>query len=247
MASAEGANKDGGEEGPNIRPILRLSLEVLESPHFDIGQTFSITPAGCKTGSKAKQPNRTVIGADSELCDIVLVPDEERIEPKQCEITFNPASNSYDLVDLGEETSGTYYKIEERFVLHSDDLLAFGLSIVSVQIQERGSVSTLTLRFWSGPKTGEAPSFGSNDEVIKIGRVADCSIKIDDANLSRHQCYVRFEPTRGWVITDGDVAKKPSANGTWLCVKTMQLAPGMTIRVGATAFKVHLVEDYEDL
>jgi len=230
-----------------MRPILRLSLEVVESSHFDIGQTFAITPAGCKTGAAAKEPNKTLIGAAANLCDIVLIPDEERIEPKQCEIAFDPSSNSYTLTDLGEETSGTYYKIEERFVLHSEDLLAFGLSIVSVQIQERGSVSTLTLRFWSGPKTGETPSFGSNDEVIKIGRVADCSIKIDDANLSRHQCFIRFEPTRGWVVTDGDVAKKPSANGTWLCVKTMQLTHGMTIRVGATAFKVHLVEDYEDM
>lgn len=245
LAPVEGGNKDGGEELPNIQSILRLSLEVVESSHFEIGQIFSITPAGCKNVSKSKDPNKTIIGVDPSLCDIVLIPDEEHIEPKQCEITYDLTSHAYFISDLGEDTSGTYYKIEDKFVLHSEDLLAFGLSIVAVQIEERGSVSTLTLRFWAGPRTGEALAFGSNDEVIKIGRVADCSIKIDDANLSRHQCYIRFEPTRGWVVTDGDVARKPSANGTWLCVNTMKLSHGTTIRVGATSFKAHIVEDYE--
>jgi hypothetical protein len=48
---------------------------------------------------------------------------------------------------------------------------------------------------------------------IKIGRMPDCEIKIDDNLLSKYQCHIKFEGY-GWVLHDG-YGGKPSTNSNW--------------------------------
>lgn len=77
---------------------------------------------------------------------------------------------------------------------------------------------------------------------MKIGRVQDCSLWIDDINLSRCQCIAEYE-TRGWLIRDGD-GKKPSTNGTWyrslrlLADDDLEIFDNMIFKAGQTLFGV---------
>ena len=48
--------------------------------------------------------------------------------------------------------------------------------------------SKLVIKFLDGPRSQESFTFLSNMNEIKIGRMSDCDIKINDSSLSRYQC-----------------------------------------------------------
>ncbi len=101
--------------------------------------------------------------------------------------------------------------------------------------------------------------FQPNGKLIKIGRMPDCDILIDNKSLSRYQCVLYHRET-GWVIVDGD-GTQPSKNGTWYDVlflgkllKSEQKKPkrlfadelfliydGMVFKAGKTLFQANVI------
>jgi pSer/pThr/pTyr-binding forkhead associated (FHA) protein len=76
----------------------------------------------------------------------------------------------------------------------------------------------------------------------------DCSIKFDDQNLSRYQCFISFD--QRWFIQDGD-GNKCSTNGTWMFGEDfVEISNGMVFKVAETLVKVvnmQVILDYEEL
>jgi hypothetical protein len=201
---------DGDGEAMRVKKLL---LEVQDSPSLEAGKCYEITPSGLRQSSRPIIDGRTVVGSDASACDIILSSDDTNIGKMHFVIEYTLGNDCFTIKDLGEG-NGTYKQIDNTHSLHNGDVLSFGASHAGVQIESKGAGSTLTLRFFEGPRASEIFSFGSNDELVKIGRIADCSIVIEDANLSRYQCLIQYKPNTGWVVIDGDGSRR-SANGTW--------------------------------
>lgn len=231
----------GDGEGDPIH-AQKLLLQVQDSPAFPLGKTFILTRTGLRHSTRRMNDGRTIIGTEPTTCDILLNADDPEVGKMHCVIEFYAANECFTVKDLGEG-NGTFMKIMDSQTLHNGDVLSFGASHAGVQIQSQGSASTLTLRFFEGPRANEILSFGSNDEYVKIGRVPDCTIVIDDNNLSRYQCMIQHQRGKGWVIIDGD-GGRTSANGTWLYLdRDFRITDGMLIKVGKTLFKATLIEE----
>jgi len=129
------------------------------------------------------------------------------------------------LKDTGEG-SGTFVRVDRPLILSNGFLIAFGESHMVVQIQkvrgdQMGETKTkLSLKFLDGPKAQESFTFWPNIKEIKIGRMSDCEIKINDNGLSRVQCIIKFknDASQNWVLYDGAGPDKRSTNGTWVYV-----------------------------
>lgn len=208
-----GEGLTGGVAEADTQRARKLMLEVQDSPSLRQGKCFVLTPSGLQQSARPLKDGRTIIGTDAETCDIVLSPDDSELGKMHFVIEYSQAIENFLIKDLGDG-NGTFMKIEGSHTLHDGDVLAFGLSYAGVQIQRQGPGSTLTLRFYEGPRASEMFSFGSNDDTIKIGRIEDCTVQIEDSALSRYQCFISYLPTTGWIATDGD-GKRKSANGTW--------------------------------
>lgn len=201
------------ESSPSCPASLKLLFDVVESKHLQPGRTYHITPTGLKDTTRLLADGKTHIGRDPELCDIVIAADSKEIGRVHCCIDFDSRKRAFRIKDLGEGL-GTYVKIEDSAVLQNGDMLAFGDSLLSVTISEDTNKPQLSLRFYAGPKTGSALTFHACDDLIRIGRMRDCTIIIEDSNLSRYQCIMTYHDSNGWVIVDGDGFNR-SANGTW--------------------------------
>ena len=81
----------------------------------------------------------------------------------------------------------------------------------------------------------------SCEETVLIGRMPTCQIRFEDSQLSRLQCQIFFDESRGvWLIRDGDDSKL-STNGTWLFVDELfPVSNKMVFKAGQTLFKANL-------
>lgn len=202
----------GDGEGDTLQ-TRKLILEVQDSPHARQGKSYLVTPNGFQQSSRLLKDGKTIVGTDVENCDIVLSAEDPELGKTHFVIEYSPSHESFLIKDLGDG-NGTFMKINGSHLLHDGDVLALGQSYAGVQIRSQDTGSMLTLRFYEGPRASEMFSFGSNDEIIKIGRVEDCTVQIDDTSLSRYQCFIRHLAATGWLVCDGD-GKRKSANGTW--------------------------------
>jgi FHA domain len=50
--------------------------------------------------------------------------------------------------------------------------------------------------------------------MIKLGRMPECEIKIEDNLLSKYQASIKFVAGSGWTLYDG-YNGKVSTNGNW--------------------------------
>lgn len=68
----------------------------------------------------------------------------------------------------------------------------------------------LVLKFLDGPRQFEQFTFMPQICGLKIGRMSECDIKLQDAGLSRVQCVVQYirnteiEEEGRWVLIDGN-------------------------------------------
>mmetsp|Transcript_2703 Transcript_2703/g.2352 ORF Transcript_2703/g.2352 Transcript_2703/m.2352 type:complete len:157 (+) Transcript_2703:630-1100(+) len=101
--------------------------------------------------------------------------------------------------------------------------------------------SELTIKIFGGPNYGEVYHFNSNQSnVIKVGRMPDCDIRIEDNLLSKYQCSVNFQPGKGWQFVDG-YNGKPSTNSNWLYLnEDYEMYTGMIFKANHTLFHVTL-------
>ena len=194
----------------DVELVPRLILEVRDSPSFPKGKTFQITPSGAKESKRQVIDGRTIIGSDSNSCDIVMNGDED-VGRMHCAIEFNTKEKRYQVRDLGEG-NGTFMKIEDKLILHNSDIISFGDTHAGIVLTEQST--SLSLQVYEGPHADQEFTFAPSDSIVRIGRVRDCALQIDDKNLSRCHCFLSFHEATGWTVTDGD-GNKRSANGTW--------------------------------
>lgn len=108
----------------------------------------------------------------------------------------------------------------------------------------------MRLKLFGGPSTGEVFYFRPDDEPdkepqsIKIGRSNQCQVVIEDAVLSKLQCYIYFCYAREcWILEDGAPGGKRSLNGTWLYLnEDYEMYDGMTFKVNQVLFQASIVE-----
>ena len=190
----------GKEEKGDNQTVLVLKVEA--SNCLELGSEYFITQLGLERPKKSRT-EETVIGSNRDLCDIVLENTEEEL---QCAIRYSPSKAKFELIDT---TKNTFLKVTEKTALENESILAFGSSAATVSISD---TKTLKLTFWVGPLAGQIREFSSEGEVV-VGRTKDCALHIDDSNMSRKQCVLKYEEETGWSLRDGD--RKPSQNGTW--------------------------------
>lgn len=96
---------------------------------------------------------------------------------------------------------------------------------------------TLTrLVITSGPKVGLEVPLGTSDS-LSIGRSSECGLVIRDDYTSSH--HARLTKRGGiWTIQDLDSTNGTFLSGQRLTDKPVQVAPGASIKVGATTFEL---------
>ena len=204
---------------------------------MQVGQVMEIEPEGLKGSEKSRRDGRTYGGYDQTYCDIVMPREEFGIGSVHFVIEYNAVNAQYMIKDEGDGT-GTFVKLNRPLALQSYFILSFGSTHMTVIVSQLESETRLTIKFIEGPKAGQSYVYVNVSEVIRIGRLPDCSIKFDDTSLSRIQCTIRYLPNSGWTLFDGDETR-PSTNGTWLFLDDyFVIESGMTFKVGMTLFKV---------
>lgn len=72
--------------------------------------------------------------------------------------------------------------------------------------------------------------------------MVDCRIRFDDNSMSRYQCSISYEESKGWILKDG-MGDKKSTNGTWLFVEEdHEIFDGLVFKAGKTLFEAHIVK-----
>jgi pSer/pThr/pTyr-binding forkhead associated (FHA) protein len=241
MAAPSPAIERSSKSSPN------LILKIIESISVPIGTTLKITSMGMEDSKRGKSDNKTYIGSaqkgpDGEVINDFIVEEESQGMGRQhLLITYQPSRAKYMISDLGDGT-GTFLKISHEFILREGFIISFGNS--HMKIMDAGNTSNdqkLVIKFLEGPKANEEYGFHPSDEIILIGRMADCRIRFGDSNLSRYQCNIIYSHhTKAWIIKDG-VGEKKSTNGTWLYVEEeFEIYDKLIFKAGKTLFEAHI-------
>ena len=217
-------------------PFKRLLLTITEAQAMPTGEVLEIEAEGLKGSQRSRRDGRTYAGHDQTYCDIILPRDDLGVGSVHFVIEYNSVTAQYLLKDEGNGT-GTFVKLTSPLPLQSYYILSFGNTHMTA-ILTQGDEAKLILKFIEGPKSGQSYVYTNKNEVIKIGRMPDCSIRFEDSSLSRYQCTLRYVPACGWTIIDGDDLK-PSTNGTWLFLDDyFPIKAGTTFKAGMTLFRV---------
>ncbi|OMJ80099.1 hypothetical protein SteCoe_19747 [Stentor coeruleus] len=220
---------------------LKLTLKVQETVFMDPGIEYEILPSGLKNSKRNIKDGCVYAGSIEKfgrlvINDIVLPFNEKGTGKRQFMIQYNKEQNKYFIKDMGEGL-GTFIRIEIPIKLHTSYTFVYGDTHMIVYIEN----TILKLKFIQGPKADSIYIFTPNESPIKIGRMSDCNIKIEDSGLSRYHCLAYYDNC--WMFTDGD-GQKNSTNGTWLFAeKFFEINNGMMIRTGETVFKAQFTSD----
>lgn len=80
--------------------------------------------------------------------------------------------------------------------------------------------------------------------IVKIGRMPDCEIKIDDNLLSKYQSTIKYIPSSGWTLFDGYNGKE-STNSNWLYLNDdFEMYHQMIFKANHTLFQARLTYYY---
>ena len=215
----------------------RLQLTVVEAARMEVGQVFLLDFDGMRGSSRFNGDGRTYAGYDEKANDIILPKSEFGIGSVHFVIEFNSMSSQYLIKDQGDGT-GTFVKLSSPLLLQSYHILSFGNTHMTVVLSQHKNKDKLVVKFIEGPKVGQSFVFEDTEEVVKIGRLGDCTIQFDDTSLSRYQCFIHYLPHSGWTVSDGD-GSKPSTNGTWLFLDDyFPIQSKMVFKAGMTFFQV---------
>ena len=220
----------------------KLFLQILESTKIDPGTILTITATGLQNSKRNKSDFKTYIGSQLQdkgevLNDFVIPEESDGMGKQHLLIKFNTSTNKYLISDLGDG-SGTFVKLDTDILLRNEYIISFGNSHMKISLN---SISDkLGVKFIEGPKTAEEFFFAPSDEVVLIGRMNDCRVRFEDSNMSRYQCSILYQQTRGWVLRDG-INSKRSTNGTWIYVEEeFEIEDKMVFKAGKTLFEANL-------
>ena len=224
----------------------RLQLKITESSVIEIGTILNINATGMEESKRGRADYKTYIGSqfteNGEIInDFVVEEGSMGMGKRHLVIKFHVSSCKYTISDLGDGT-GTFAKVGSELILRESYIISFGNS--HMKIMSTGCPSSMdkkiAIKFLEGPKSGEEYTFQPSEDTILIGRMGDCKIRFDDSNLSRYQCNISFNQTKGWILKDG-VGDKKSTNGTWLYVEDeFEVYDKLVFKAGKTLFEATL-------
>ncbi|OMJ81919.1 hypothetical protein SteCoe_17508 [Stentor coeruleus] len=229
---------------PPVGEILKLTLKVQETVLMEPDTKYEILPSGLKNGKRNVKDGCVYAGSIEKfgrlvINDIILPYNEKGTGKRQFMIQYNKEQKKYFIKDMGEGL-GTFIRIDGPIKLYDSYVFVYGDCHMVVYIINQ----TLKLKFIEGPKADSIYEFNPDDSPIKIGRMDDCQIKIEDSGLSRYHCMVYYD--KYWILKDGD-GNKNSTNGTWIFAeKFFEILDGMMIRAGETLFKAQVNSDMID-
>ena len=243
-----------------------LVLKVISSKVLQPGKDIMINAMGVEGSKRDGRDGVVYFGnklksskghSREHLNDIKLPASDKELGEKHrgrhFQIAYDPFSDKYYIKDLSVGF-GAFAKLDYPLVLRDNHLVHIGESFIVVNLMSTGpprSQPRLRLKLFGGPCTGEVFFFNSNEfrnSPIRIGRMFNCEIQIEDSLISKYQCSLVFDADRGWVLTDGDVsAGRKSTNGTWYLPHRLylsentQMYEGMVFKANQTVFAVSLV------
>ena len=142
----------------------------------------------------------------------------EKHRGRHFQIAYDPFTDKYYIKDLSVGF-GAFTRLNAPLILKDNHLIHIGESFIVVNLTTGGVGQRLRLKLFGGPCTGEVFFFNGNEFLssqIRIGRMFNCEIQIEDSLISKYQCTILFNPSDGWVLFDGDLASsRKSTNGTW--------------------------------
>jgi hypothetical protein len=101
-------------------------------------------------------------------------------------------------------------------------------------------VPDITIKIFGGPNYGDVYQFSASIAMIKIGRMPDCEIRIEDNLLSKYQSSIKYVPGSGWTLFDG-YNGKPSTNSNWLYLNDdFEMYNNMVFKANHTLFQVNI-------
>jgi len=105
--------------------------------------------------------------------------------------------------------------------------------------KKAGGVSNeITVKIFGGPNYGEVYQFNSTIPVVRIGRMPDCEVRIEDSLLSKYQGSLKYVQDNGWMLYDGYNGKS-STNSNWLYLNDdFEMYDGMVFKANHTLFQV---------
>lgn len=157
--------------------------------------------------------------------DIYLAtPDFERFE------SFGDVLNRELVEAVREHATGERYLFlgPIEIVIHEDpDLSVSTFAIESAVAEPEGGPTD-----WLVLPDGER--VGITDEAVTIGRLPECAVVLEDANVSRRHAQLRREGN-AVVLVDLGSTNGTKVNG--VLVRERRLSPGDTVTVGTTSMR----------
>jgi hypothetical protein len=232
-------------KGKDSMAYPKLVLEVLESSNVALGTLLRINAAGLEGSKRSKADGKTFFGSQmmengEVVNDVVIDEESQGMGRRHFMISFQASGCKYYISDLGDGT-GTFIKVTTELVLKEGYIISFGSSHMKVISIGNGPLDKkIAVKFLEGPKVNEDFCFQPSDDTVLIGRMADCRIQFDDSNLSRYQCNIAYDHSKGWVLRDG-ITQKKSTNGTWLYVEDeFEMYDELVFKAGKTLFKARI-------
>jgi len=225
---------DGGSEMPEIVNdyVIRSKDPDLNEKHR--GRHFQIEYS-IDTNSYKIRDLGVGFGIFSRLDSPLLLKDNNLIS----------MGTSFLIINMEDEESGSlnYTGMQDGVIGTTRDTPFNDKGSRAIR-NKVGQPPEIIVKIFGGPNYGEIHRFDASIPVIKIGRMPDCEVKIDDSLLSKYQGSIKYMPNSGWTLFDG-YAEKPSTNGNWLYLNDdYDMYHGMTFKANHTLFEVH-IEDQE--
>mmetsp|Transcript_1878 Transcript_1878/g.4046 ORF Transcript_1878/g.4046 Transcript_1878/m.4046 type:complete len:297 (-) Transcript_1878:2849-3739(-) len=205
-------------------------LKVQQSATLDKNTAFRINAQGYENSKRDKKDGVTYFGCKrrlstqnpGEALNDIVIPNQdphydELHRGRHFQIAYDVDLDAYFIKDLGVGF-GTFIKVEFELTLKDNYLIQMGDSFLIANFMST-DFTRLRLKLFGGVCSGEVFFFSSTEAArcpIRIGRLADCEVRVEDSLLSKRQATISYSAKKGWLLQDGDPLQgKSSTNGTW--------------------------------
>jgi hypothetical protein len=203
-------------------------LKVLNSGPLAKHTVIRINAQGCEDSYRGAYDGVTYVGCKKRLQDTrevvndLVIPNQDpafddQHRGRHFHIAYEPELDAYFIRDLGVGF-GTFVKVDFSLTLKDNFLFQMGDSFLIANFVSADQ-TRLRLKLFGEVCAGGVFFFTSSEcttNSIRIGRMHNCEVHIEDSLLSKYQASISYFPKQGWILQDGDaLTGRGSTNGTW--------------------------------
>ena len=226
----------------------RLKLQVVSSSTLKRNTEYSISPLGYEFSQRAAKDGVTYFGVKKKIRqeegnvvvnDIIIPLEDSEIAEQHrgqhfC-VYYDITRDSYFIRDLSVGF-GSFVKVLDPLLLKDNYLIQMGEHYLLINLLQESVWPRLKIKVFGPPCVDKLMFFNPEDHadnLIKIGRAANCDIMLDDSLVSKLQSIIEFKNCE-WILRDGD-GYKNSTNGIWLYMsEAMEIKSGMVFKSNHT-------------